>query len=58
MKTLHIFRSEPDELVWMCIRECSRDGGDIKVFTLFDREVDYDQFMKEIYESDRVICWW
>lgn len=58
MKTLQIYRSEPDELIWLCIRECSRDWEDIKEVTLSNGGMDYDQLIKEIYDSDRVICWW
>lgn len=58
MKSLQIYRSEPDEMVKMCIGEIARDGRDIKEVHLYGGELDYNQIIKDIFESDEVICWW
>ena len=56
MKFLHIFRSEPDELVKTFIRGVQATAS--REVPLYRGPVDYDQLVKEIFESDRVICWW
>ena len=55
MRFLHIFRSEPDDLVRMFIRGLNAESREV---ALFRGQVDYDQLVKEIFESDKVICWW
>ncbi len=57
MKVLHIVRSEPDDLVRALIRRMSNGGGAREV-ELFKGKVDYDRLVKDIFESDKVICWW
>jgi hypothetical protein len=56
MKVLHIFRSEPDDLVRLFIRGMNADVA--REVALHRGQVDYDQLVKEIFESDKVICWW
>jgi hypothetical protein len=56
MKVLHIFRSEPDDLVRLFIRGMNVDSA--REVALYRGQVDYDQLVKEIFESDKVICWW
>ena len=56
MKVLHIFRSEPDDLVRLFIRGMAVETS--REVALHRGEVDYDQLVKEIFESDKVICWW
>jgi hypothetical protein len=56
MKFLHIFRSEPDDLVRLFIRGITASAS--REVALYKGGVDYDQLVKEIFASDRVICWW
>jgi len=57
MKHLHILRSEPDELVRRLIRGMSPGQGDREV-PLYRGPVDYDQLVRDIFQYDKVICWW
>ncbi len=57
MKLLHILRSEPDDLVRRFIQGMSRERASQEV-PLYQGPVDYDRLVKDIFESDRVICWW
>ncbi len=57
MKVLHILRSEPDELVKQFIKGLSATSTGREI-PLHRGNVDYAQLVKEIFESDRVICWW
>jgi hypothetical protein len=57
MKLLHILRSEPNELVRRFIQGMSRERASQEV-PLYRGPVDYDRLVKDIFESDRVICWW
>jgi len=56
MKILHILRSEPNALVRLLMAKMV--GGYSKEFPLYRGSPDYDQLVKEIFESDKVICWW
>jgi hypothetical protein len=57
MKILHILRSEPDALSRRLIDGISRAGGASEV-SLYGGRVDYDRLVRDIFESDRVVCWW
>ncbi len=57
MKLLHILRSQPDDLVRFLIGKMAQGDGSIEV-PLYRGPVDYDRLVKEIFQSDRVICWW
>ena len=57
MKTLHLLRSDPDEWARQLMRELYPDE-ELREFPLHRGEVDYDQLIVEIFESDRVIAWW
>jgi len=57
MRILHILRSEPDEMVRMFIREVRKSEESMEV-PLYQGEVDYQQLLKDIFASDRVISWW
>ena len=57
MKTLHILRSEPDDVIRMLMEEASADGESVEI-PLFQGEVDYDRLATAIFESDQVISWW
>ena len=57
MKILHILRSDPDDMIRLFIKEISA-REESKEVALYQGTVNYDQLVKEIFESDRVISWW
>ena len=57
MKILHILRSEPDDLVRQLIQGMSQAASHTEVH-LHRGQVDYTQLVKDIFQSDKVICWW
>ena len=57
MKILHILRSETDDITRMFIREVSQGEENIEV-SLYQENVDYQQLVNDIFESDLVISWW
>ena len=57
MKILHILRSDPDDMIRLFIKEISA-CEESKEVALYQGAVNYDQLVKEIFESDRVISWW
>ncbi len=57
MKTIHIYRSEPDHLVRFISKELQREESGEEFF-LYEDPVDYDQLVKKIFLNDRAICWW
>jgi hypothetical protein len=57
MKILHILRSEPNDLVRRFIAAMPQGEGSREI-PLYRGTVDYDLLVKEIFQSDRVICWW
>jgi hypothetical protein len=57
MTILHILRSEPSELVRRLIQGMSRGHGSQEV-PLYQGSVDYDRLVKDIFQADRVVCWW
>ena len=56
MKILHILRSEPDEMVRRLINELSTEEKNTEI-QLYQENVNYEQLVKHIFESDRAICW-
>jgi hypothetical protein len=57
MRILHILRSEPTELVRLLAGRMSQ-GETAREVPLFRGGVDYAQLVKDIFESDLVVCWW
>jgi hypothetical protein len=58
MKVLNIFKSNPGERYKKLVDEVTR-GGEVKEIHLYEQEeVDYDQLVKDIFESDKVYTWW
>jgi hypothetical protein len=57
MKLLNILRSKPEEQVRRLVQEISK-GKEAREVPLYDGKVDYDRLVKDIFEADRVICWW
>jgi hypothetical protein len=56
MKFLHIFRSEPDDLVRLFVG--GLNAGGTREVTLYRGQLDYDQLVKDIFDAEKVICWW
>lgn len=54
---LHILRSKPDDLVRLLIKEINA-GENSREVPLYTDAVNYDEIIKEIFQSDRIICWW
>jgi hypothetical protein len=57
MTFLHILRSEPDEVARSLMQGFSGAGTNREV-PLYLGPVDYDKLVQDIFQSDRVICWW
>ncbi len=57
IKVLHILKSEPDETVTKLFQSLSRDA-EISVVELFDKDLDWSALVDNIFENDKVICWW
>lgn len=57
MKTLHIYRSEPEAWV-RSLRSRLPDDGSESDFRLYDEPVDYDRLLELVFHHNRVICWW
>jgi hypothetical protein len=57
MDLLHILRSEPDELVRRFIQAMSQ-GKIAAEVPLYRGRLDYDQLVKDIFDAEKVICWW
>ena len=57
MRTLHLLRSEPDTLVRMLIDEGFRQDENLEV-PLYECQPDYDELVRHLFASDRVISWW
>lgn len=56
MKTLHVFRSEPDDQVRELIGAIT--PGEIGLAGLYAGVVDYDRLVDDLFSHDRVISWW
>jgi hypothetical protein len=57
MQLLHILRSEPDALVRRLVEAMSKDRT-VREVSLTGGTPDYDQLVKDIFEAEKVICWW
>lgn len=57
MTVLHILRTKPDEETLDFISKLS-EGNHCRTVTLFKDAVDYEELVKLIFASDRVISWW
>ncbi len=57
MKTLHILRSEPDETVEKLTVVISMEDT-ASVVMLYEDPVNWSALVDEIFENERVICWW
>ena len=59
MKTLHLFRSEPDETTRQLITLgfSQQDNQEVHLHGSED-EIDYAVLVEMIFESDQIISWW
>ena len=57
MKILHVLRSEPDEVTRALIQGM-KSAGEAKQIALYRGTVDYAGLVQDIFQSDKVICWW
>ena len=57
MKTLFVFKSEPDETTRVLEDIISKDE-EITRFSLYDKDADYGKLVDLIFENEKVICWW
>jgi hypothetical protein len=57
MKLLHVLKSEPDEIIKTFMQPLS-EGNEVQQFDLYKGEVDYDKLVEQVFEHDKVICWW
>ncbi len=57
MELLHIVRTKPDDVTRKFIDGMSK-GKQAREVPLYDGKTDYDQLVKDIFEAQKVICWW
>ncbi len=56
MKVLHILKSEPSVTVQEFMEAFAEE--EVKTVPLFEGEVDWATLVDDIFEHDKVICWW
>ena len=56
MKVLHILKSKPSVTVQEFMEAFSEE--EVKTVPLFEGEVDWAALVDDIFEHDKVICWW
>jgi hypothetical protein len=57
MKVLNIVRSTPDDSVQRLI-DAFCVGSEDKMVALYESDVDWFALVDEIFDYDRIICWW
>ena len=57
MKTLFVFKSEPDEIT-RTLEAIVSKGEEVTRFPLYSEDVDYGTLVDLIFENEKVICWW
>ena len=57
MRVLHLLRSEPDDTVEKITDVMSEDNT-TTVVSLYEETVDWSALVDQIFENDRVVCWW
>lgn len=57
MKTLHIFRTEPDETVKE-LASLTDPGQEDPRIALYEPDVDWDSLVDDIFAADKIISWW
>ncbi|MEW6221368.1 MAG: hypothetical protein AB1634_17795 [Thermodesulfobacteriota bacterium] len=57
MKILHVYRSQPDEVVQKLAAIVS-EGHTAESFDLAVDAPDYDRLVDMVMDADKAICWW
>ena len=57
MKSLHIFKSEPDHNTQLLIDILS-GGDESATFSVYEADPDYERLIDLIFDHDRVVTWW
>jgi hypothetical protein len=57
MTTLHVFKSEPDKITTTLVDLVSA-SDDKREFNLYGEKPDYEGLIDQIFECDKIICWW
>ena len=57
MRVLHLLRSEPDDTVEKITDVMSEDNT-TTVVSLYEEKIDWSALVDQIFENDRVVCWW
>lgn len=57
MKVLHILKSEPDETIEKLTTTLSMENT-ASVAVIYEEPVDWAALVDQIFENDKVICWW
>ena len=57
MKIVQILRCKPDAMTEIFVDSLSKDNETTEVL-LYEDAVDYNRLIDEIFEADRVVCWW
>ena len=57
MKTLHILRSAPDEMIEKLIKVVTHEDPST-VRALYKGDIDWSALVDDIFTHDKVICWW
>jgi len=57
MKVLHILKSEPDESVEKFTHALG-SHHETSVVVLYGKTPDWEALVDDIFEHDKVICWW
>ena len=57
MKTVHLLRSEPDEMTKMFMDETFKDSESVRV-PLYEGAPDYDWLIQQLFSADKVVSWW
>lgn len=57
MKILHILKTEPDATTKRLIETISREN-ESTIFSLYEKEVDYDRLIDLIFAHESNISWW
>ena len=57
MKTLFVFKSEPDETT-QALEDLVSEEEEITRFSLYGKDTDYGKLVDLIFENEKVVCWW
>jgi len=56
MQILHILRTQPDETVTSLKKSFSDQEG--KTVVLYERDVDWETLVDDIFAAEKIISWW